>query len=124
MHKLYISFGLKIISKLLSKKTAEKYEKFKEMIEKIGSKYLIILFIINVLFILFYIFILIYANVELSNNIDDYIKVHLEMKKGFIVLLLVKSNFIVKNKMEKFKYFNVLSKLQNKKRKSNMFDVD
>jgi len=31
-HKLYISLGLNIISKLFSQKIAEKYEKFKKMI--------------------------------------------------------------------------------------------
>ena len=92
-HKLYVSAGLNIFGKLLSKNIVEKYEKIKGMIEKIGTTYLIILFIINVIFILFYIFILIYANVELSNNLDAYINVHLKMNKSVIMLLLVKSNF-------------------------------
>jgi len=88
------------------------------MNDKIGNIYLIILIVINVLFILFYIFFIIYANVELSNNIDAYIDVHLKMNKGAMMLLLVNSNFILnKNKMEKFKYFNVWSILQNKKKK-------
>jgi len=94
LHKLYISYGLNIISKLLSKNLAEKYANFKKKIENIGTMYLIILIIINVILILFYIFMLIYANVELSNNIDAFIEVHLKMKKGAIMLLLVKSNFI------------------------------
>ena len=59
---------------------------------------------------------LIYANVELSNNLDAYIDVHLSMKKGAMMLLLVKSNLIVnKNNIDKFKYFNVSSILQKKK---------
>lgn len=138
MHKLYYSSGIKIISKflskilrkILSKEKAERYENFKVLIEgiieKIGRKYLVILVFINVILILFYISMIIYANVELSNNLDAYIDVHLKMKKGFIMLLLVKPNFIVnnKNKMEKFKYFNVWSKLQYKKKKGDMWDLD
>jgi hypothetical protein len=127
LHKLYVSSGLrskrskrslKIISKLLSPKNSTKYEKFKKMIEKIGTRYLIILIIINVILILFYIFMLIYANVELSNNIDGFINVHLKMKKDAMMLLLVKSNLIVnKNNIDKFKYFNVSSILQKTKKK-------
>jgi hypothetical protein len=117
LHKLYNSSGLNIISKIFSKKIAAKYEKFKKMIDKIGTTYLIILIIINVILILFYIFVLIFANVELSNNIDAYIDVHLKMNKGAMMLLLVNSNFIVnKNKIDKFKYFNVSSILQKKKK--------
>jgi hypothetical protein len=82
LHKLYISSGLNIISKLFSKKIADKYENFKQKIEKIGTAYLII---INVIAILFYILVLIYANVELSNNID-YIDVHLRMKESIIFI--------------------------------------
>jgi hypothetical protein len=123
----YITYAirLKIISKILRPKTAENFEKFKEKIDKIGSRYLIILIIINVVFRLFDIFMIIYANVELSNNIEDYIHVHLKMKKGVIMLLLVKSNFIEnKNKIDKFKYFNVWSILQSKKRKGIMESLD
>lgn len=98
MHKLYISAALNIINKIFSKKTVEKYEKYKKMLEKIGNTYLIIL---NVLFRLFFVFVIIYANIELSNNIEDYITVHLNMKKS-LILLFVNSNFIVnKNKVEK-----------------------
>jgi len=68
---------------------------------------------------------IIYANVELSNNIEDYINVHLKMKKGVIMLLLVKSNFIEnKNKIDKFKYFNVWGILQSKNRKGIMESLD
>jgi len=99
LHKLYTSSALNIISKLLSKllstETAKKYENFNKKIEKIGSIYLISLIIINVVFILFYIFMIIYANVELSNNIEDYIHIHLNMKKNIIMLLLVKPKRIV-----------------------------
>jgi hypothetical protein len=89
LQKLYIKSGLNIISKLFSKQIADKYENFKKKIETIGTAYLIILVIINVIAILFYICVLIYVNVELSNNIDDFIDVHLEMKKGAILLLLI-----------------------------------
>ena len=76
------------------------------MIEKIGNSYLTILIIINVLFILFYLCVIIYVNIELSNNIEDYISVHLNMKKG-IIFLIMKFNIIVKkNKVDKIKYFN------------------
>ena len=130
LHKLYISSGLNIISKLFSKKLAAKYENFKKMIENIGTTYLIILVIINVILILFYVFVLIYANVELSNNIDAYINVHLNMKKSVIMLLFVKSQSqskIIVNKIirRKLSIFNVWSILQNKKIKANMMvDVD
>jgi hypothetical protein len=56
LHKLYISSGLNIISKILSKKQHKKLHQIKEKIDKIGNIYLIILIVINVLFILFYIF--------------------------------------------------------------------
>jgi hypothetical protein len=118
LHKLYISSGLNIISKLFSKKIAAKYEKFKKMIENIGKTYLIILIIINVILILFYIAVLIYANVELSNNLDAYIDVYLKMKENAMVLLLVKSNsnlIVNKNNIDKFKYFNASSILQKKR---------
>lgn len=96
LHKLYISSGLnistKIISKLFSKNIVEKYDKFKIKIEKIGTTYLIILTIINLLLILFYIIMLIYANIELSNNLDSFIDVHLKMKEG-VILLLMKPKF-------------------------------
>ena len=49
LHKLYISYGLNIISKLFSQKIAEKYENFKKKIENIGTMYLIILIIITIL---------------------------------------------------------------------------
>jgi len=76
---------LKIISKILRPKTAELVNKLEGKNRQIGSRYLILLIIINVVFILFYIFMIIYANVELSNNIEDYINVHLKMKKGVII---------------------------------------
>jgi hypothetical protein len=85
---------------------------------EIGTAYLIILVIINVILILFYIIMLIYVNVELSNNIDAFIDVHLRMKESIILLLSVKSNFIVyKNKMEQNKYFftTTWSKIESKK---------
>jgi len=88
LHKLYISSGLNIISKLFSPKIAAKYEKFKKRIENIGNTYLIIIVIINVISILFYIIVLIYANVELSNNIDAYIDVHLDMKKRWYDVII------------------------------------
>jgi len=70
-----------------------------KMIEKIGKRYLILLIIINVVFILFDLGVIIYANIELSNNIEDFIQVHLNMKNSIIMLLFVKSKFIVnKNK--------------------------
>ena len=85
--------------------------------EKIGKKYLIILIIINVVFILFDLGIIIYANIELSNNIDDFINVHLNMKNSIIMLLFVKSKFIVnKNKIEKNKYFNAWNKVDSQKK--------
>jgi len=62
--------------------------------------------------------VLIYANVELSNNLDAYIDVHLSMKKGAMMLLLVKSNLIVnKNNIDKFKYFYKKIKFKKKKKK-------
>ena len=115
LHKLYVSSGFNIISKLFSTKIVAKYEKFKKMIENIGTTYLIILVIINVILIIFYVFVLIYANVELSNNIDAYIDVHLDMKKIVMMLLFVKSNLILnKNIINKFKYFSVSSTLHKK----------
>jgi len=88
------------------------------MIEKIGKRYLIFLIILNVVFILFDLGIIIYANIELSNNIDDFIHVHLNMKNSIIILLFMKSKFIVnKNKMKKNKYFNAWSKVESKKKK-------
>jgi len=90
------------------------------MIEKIGQRYLIILIIINVVFLIFDVGIILYANIELSNNLEDFIHVHLNMKNSIIMLLFVKSKFIVnKNKIDKFKYFNFSSILQNKNKKLN-----
>jgi hypothetical protein len=107
LHKLYVSSVSNLISKFLSPNIVKKYEKFKEKIEIIGNSYLIILVIINILFILFYVCVIIYANVQLSNNIEEFINVHLNMQKSLIMLLFVKSKFIVnKNKIEKNKYFN------------------
>ena len=99
LHKLYVSSVWNIINKIFSKETTKKYEKFMKMIEKIGKRYLILLIIINVVFILFDLGVIIYANIELSNNIEDFIQVHLNMKNSIIMLLFVKSKFIVnKNK--------------------------
>ena len=42
---------------------------------------------------------------QLNNNIDDSIDIHLRMKESIILLLSVKSNFIVyKNNIEPNKY--------------------
>jgi hypothetical protein len=88
------------------------------MIEKIGKRYLIILIIINVVSILFDLGVILYANIELSNNIDDFIHVHLKMKNSIINLLFVKSKFIVnKNKMGKNKYFNAWSRVASRESK-------
>ena len=125
LHKLYVSSVLTILSKFFSQKTVTKYAKFKEKIEKIGSSYLIILIIINVMFILFDLCIIIYANVELSNNIDAYIDLHLKMNKSIIMLLFVKFNFIAnKHKMEQNKSFNTWSKAENKNRNNLMEGLD
>ena len=125
LHKLYVSSVLTILSKFFSQKTITKYAKFKEKIEKIGSSYLIILIIINVMFILFDLCIIIYANVELSNNIDAYIDLHLKMNKSIIMLLFVKFNFIAnKHKMEQNKSFNTWSKAENKNRNNLMEGLD
>ena len=95
------------------------------MMGKIGKRYLIILIIINVVFILFDLGIIIYANIELSNNIDDFIHVHLNMKNSIIMLLFVKSKFIVNNnKKEKNKYFNAWSKVESKKRNNQMDGIE
>ena len=61
------------------------------------------------------------ANVVLSENLDFYIDVHLKMKKGAMLFLLMNANFIVnKNKIDNFKYFTVSSRVYyNKKRKKN-----
>jgi hypothetical protein len=96
-----------------------------KMIEKIGKRYLILLIIINVVFILFDLGVILYANIELSNNIEDFIQVHLNMKNSIIMLLFVKSKFIVnKNKMDKNKYFNAWSKVESKKRNNMMDGID
>ena len=111
LHKKFFNSGLKFISKLFSPKTVEKYEKFKKMTENLGNSYLKILIIINVIFILLNLFIITFVNVELSNNIDAYILVHLKMKENVSMLLLVKSNFSTNNnKKEKFKNFNLRSR--------------
>jgi hypothetical protein len=115
LHKLYISSGLNIIGKLLSQKFVTKYAMFKDKITKIGNNYLIFLIILNVVFILFYVLMIIYANVELSNNLEEYINVHLNMKKNIIMLIFVKPTFIDnKNKIEKYKYFNAWRKIESK----------
>ena len=124
LHKWYLSISSKVISKFLSPNLTKKYENYRVMIEKIGNSYLTILIIINVLFILFYLCVIIYVNIELSNNIEDYISVHLNMKKG-IIFLIMKFNIIVKkNKVDKIKYFNTWNKVESKKRKDTMFNVD
>ena len=124
LHKWYLSISSKVISKFLSPNLTKKYENYRVMIEKIGNSYLTILIIINVLFILFYLCVIIYVNIELSNNIEDYISVHLNMKKG-IIFLIMKFNLIVKkNKVDKIKYFNTWNKVESKKRKDTMFNVD
>jgi len=111
LHKKFFNSGLKIISKLFSPKTIEKYEKFKKMTENLGNNYLKLLIIINVIFMLLNLFIITFVNVELSNNIDTYILVHLKMKENVSMLLLVKSNFSTNNnKKEKFKNFNLRSR--------------
>ena len=64
-------------------KILNKY-KLQNLLEKIGvikKKYLLILFIINILIIVFYIFLNIYINIELSNNLDQYIHVYNILKK-------------------------------------------
>lgn len=56
-------------------------------------------------------------NVELSNNIDTYINVHLEMKKS-VILLLVKFNFLsiirIRIRCLILSIFNVWSIIQSK----------
>ena len=87
-NKLYVSGSIKIFSKLVNKNILIKYEKYKVMIETLGSRVLIILFIINVVFLLGYIILLIYINIELSTNLDDYINVHTKMNQSNILLLV------------------------------------
>jgi len=120
LHKLYVTAVGSIISKLFSNETLKKYDKIRQMMAKIGKSYLILLIIINVAFIFFDLGCIIYANIELSNNIDDYIRVHLNMKNSIIMLLFVKYKFNVnKNKIEKIQYFNAWSKVESQKKINN-----
>ena len=91
-NNLYVKGSLNLIGKLINKKMLDKYNKYKVMIEKLGNRFLIILFVINVIFLLGYILLLIYINFELISNLDDYINVHTNMKKS-ISILLFNSNF-------------------------------
>lgn len=87
-NKLYVSGSINLISKLINKNILVKYEKYKIMVEKLGNRFLILLFIINVIFLIGYILLLIYINFELSSNLDDYINVHNNMKNNISLLLL------------------------------------
>ncbi len=99
-NKFYVSrssYRKNLISKLFSKSLV-KFEKYKPIIDKLGNRYLNLLLVINVTFIIVYILILLYVNIKLSSNLDDFIDVHIEMKKGIILFINSKFLFCLDNK--------------------------
>jgi hypothetical protein len=116
-NKMYISGSLNLISKLVNKNILDKYEKYKVKIEKLGNRFLIILFIINVIFLLGYILLIIYINFELSSNLDDYINVHNKMRKSISIFL---ANYKFVPGYDKIKSYNKIICLLNVKSFSNI----
>jgi len=97
-NKLSVLTGMNIFSKLISPNIKVKFEKYKVMVENLGNRFLMILFIINAIILIFDIFLLIYVNFELSTNLDDYIYVHNKINKSIIYLFLFKFNDLKSDK--------------------------
>jgi hypothetical protein len=116
-NKFYVSGSLNLISKLLTKSStaaaalaaaAVKFEKYKIMLDKLGNRFLNILLVINVVFILAYILLLLYINIKLSCNLDDFIDVHNDMKKGISLLLFINSKFLLSlDNKQRNKWYNL-----------------
>lgn len=121
-NKFYVLGSLNLISKLLApagKPAASnswpagkpaglilvKFEKYKIMIDKLGNRFLNILLVINVVFILAYILLLLYINIKLSTNLDDFIDIHNDMKKG--IILFINSKFLCLDDKHKNRWYNL-----------------
>lgn len=99
VNKFYVSGSLNLISKLFSNsKLLVKFEKYKNIMDKFSNRFLNLLLVINITFIIAYILLLLYVNIKLSSNLDDFIDVHNDMKKGIILFINSKFLFCLDNK--------------------------
>ena len=98
VNKFYVSGSLNLISKLFSNsKLLVKFERYKIIVDKFSNRFINLLLVINIIFILAYILLLLYINIKLSSNLDDFIDVHNDMKKGIILFINSKFLFCLDN---------------------------
>lgn len=98
VNKFYVSGSLNLISKLFSNsKLLVKFERYKIIVDKFSNRFINLLLVINIIFIIAYILLLLYINIKLSSNLDDFIDVHNDMKKGIIVFINSKFLFCLDN---------------------------
>jgi len=98
VNKFYVSRSLNLISKLFSNsKLLVKFERYKIIVDKFSNRFINLLLVINITFILAYILLLLYINIKLSSNLDDFIDVHNDMKKGIILFINSKFLFCLDN---------------------------
>jgi hypothetical protein len=103
--KIIKNSSVGFISKYLNKYKLNKVENFINKLGELTNKYLSLLIILNVIIIIFYICLNVYVNIELSNNLNEYISVYnkFHIKEGGILFLLLNCKI-------KCKYVNRLEK--------------
>jgi hypothetical protein len=131
--KIIKNSSVGFISKYLNKYKLNKVENIINKLGELTNKYLSLLIIINVIIIIFYICLNVYVNIELSNNLNEYISIYnkFHIKEGGILFLLLNCKIKCKyvNRLEKrlFSSSNIRNKgirlrsLQTTKNYCNMF---
>ena len=96
--KIIKNSSVGFIRKYLNKYKLNKVENFINKLGELSNKYLSVLIIINIIIIIFYICLNVYVNIELSNNLNEYISVYnkFNIKEGGIFFLWL--NCKIKNK--------------------------
>ena len=100
VNKFYVSRSLNLISKLFTSEASKllvKFERYKIIVDKFSNIFINLLLVINIIFIIAYILLLLYINIKLSSNLDDFIDVHNDMKKGIILFINSKFLFCLDN---------------------------
>ena len=87
--KIIKNSSVGFIRKYLNKYKLNKVENFINKLGELSNKYLSVLIIINIIIIIFYICLNVYVNIELSNNLNEYISVYnkFNIKEGGIFFL-------------------------------------
>jgi len=84
-NRYILKFNLELINKILSKYLSlnfkNKIDKFMNKSNDLNIRFLIVLFVLNGILLLYFIFLNIYITSELIFNLDDYIDVHINIKK-------------------------------------------